>query len=364
MKILVGMPSKDSWGGPAACEPPFVDALRKAGHKVVEEDFVFGDKERPTPIVGRISRVIKTALRIRRAMMIEDFDIVHLNTSFDFKTILRDSFSIFLMPRGNQKIFLKMHGSDARGQMDAGFIVRRLIRYLRTKADGIGVLTSEEKLEFIDVGFSFEKIYQVSNVVFFGIDSVSQVSRSPKSATDHFELLFVSRFIATKGLIETIRACASIRDSGFNFTLHCIGDGEVKSEAEAVVKELGLSKHIAFTGYIPEREVTKYYFESDIFVFPTRHIEGIPIALFKAAIAGLPIVTTKIRAAADLLIERENCLFCTQDAENIAAKIIELMKNEKLRSSMSTNNSKFSEMFAPERIAAEYVETYEAMRKT
>jgi len=129
------------------------------------------------------------------------------------------------------------------------------------------------------------------------------------------------------------------------------------------VSELGLEKHVVFTGYIPEGEVTQYYFDSDIFVFPTRHIEGIPIALFKAAIAGLPIVTTKIRAAADLLSEPENCLFCTQEAENIAAKIIELMKNEKLRASMGSNNRKFSEMFAPQRIVAEYVQVYEEMRK-
>ncbi len=358
MKILVGMPSKDSWGGPAACEPPFVDALRKAGHEVREEDFVFGDKERPTPITERISRVFKTAVRLRRAMMKERFDIVHLNTSFDLKTILRDAFCTFFMPRGQHKIFLKMHGSDARGQMDAGFFVSQLIRYLRKKTAGIGVLSSEEKREFIDVGFRPERIFQVRNVVSF---ETEPISHSGRMADGHFDLLFVSRFIATKGLIETIRACAIIRDAGFDFTLRCVGDGEIRREAEIIVRELELEKHVVFTGYISEGEVTRYYFDSDIFVFPTRHIEGIPIALFKAAIAGLPIVTTKIRAAADLLSESENCLFCTQEPGNIAERIIELMKNEKLRGSMSSNNRNFAEMFTPYRIAAEYVEVYEEL---
>lgn len=358
MKILVGMPSKDSWGGPAACEPPFVDALRKAGHDVREEDFVFGDKDRPTPIHERVSRVLKTAMRLRRAMTAERFDIVHLNTSFDLKTILRDAFCIFLMPRGQHKIFLKMHGSDARGQMDAGFFIRRLIRYLRTKTAGIGVLSSEEKREFIDAGFSPDRIFQVRNVVSFESGSTA---KSDRSADAHFELLFVSRFIATKGLIETIRSCAIVRDAGFDFTLRCVGDGEIRRAAETIVGELGLEKHVVFTGYIPESEVTRYYFDSDIFVFPTRHIEGIPIALFKAAIAGLPIVTTQIRAAADLLNEPENCLFCTQEPENIAERIIELMNNEKLRGSMSSNNRNFAEMFAPQRIVAEYVEVYEEL---
>lgn len=361
MKILVGMPSKDSWGGPAACEPPFVEALKAAGHEVCEDEYVYGDKERPTPVFKRISRVFKTALRLRRTMSTMRFDVVHLNTSFDLKTILRDAFCVFLMPNGGTKIFLKMHGSDARGQMNAGFIIRRLIRYLRKKADGIGVLSSEERREFIDVGFAPHKIFQIRNVVSFGDELTSAFQRSAKSPADHFELLFVSRFITTKGLIETIRACEIVRDSGFEFTLNCVGDGEVRFEAEAAVTKLGLANHVLFTGYLPESDVTKYYFESDIFVFPTRHIEGIPIALFKAAIAGLPIVTTQIRAAADLLSEPENCLFCTQDAGNIAAKLIELINNKTMRESMSRNNYKFGEMFAANRIAAEYVEIYETL---
>jgi hypothetical protein len=40
MKILVGMPSKDSWGGPASSEPPFVAALRRASPEVREEVYV------------------------------------------------------------------------------------------------------------------------------------------------------------------------------------------------------------------------------------------------------------------------------------------------------------------------------------
>ena len=78
-------------------------------------------------------------------------------------------------------------------------------------------------------------------------------------------------------------------------------------------------------------------------------------------IAGLPIVTTQIRAAADLLSEPKNCLFCIQDVADIAAKIIKLIENNAMREAMSENNRKFGEMFAAHKIAAEYVEIYEAL---
>jgi hypothetical protein len=113
MKILFGMPSKDSWGGPIASEPPMVAALQKAGVECVEEVYVYGDKDRPTPFPKRIARVLKTAFRFRKILKQNSFDLIYLNTSFDLKTILRDSVSIFLMKPKKTKIFLKIHGSEA-----------------------------------------------------------------------------------------------------------------------------------------------------------------------------------------------------------------------------------------------------------
>ena len=102
MKILIGMPSADSWGGPAASEPPFVAALRKRGVEVREETYVYGDKEKPTAFFERVRRVLETAFRFRRITSRENFDLIHLNTAFDLKTLLRDSISIFLMKSKNR----------------------------------------------------------------------------------------------------------------------------------------------------------------------------------------------------------------------------------------------------------------------
>ena len=107
------MPAPDSWGGPAACEPPFVEALRDLGHDVATELYVYGDKDRPTPLLSRVSRVLRTAFRFRKRLNKGDFDLLHLNTAFDTRTILRDSASLFLMRPGRTKVFLKLHGSEA-----------------------------------------------------------------------------------------------------------------------------------------------------------------------------------------------------------------------------------------------------------
>ncbi|MEK7724271.1 MAG: glycosyltransferase family 4 protein [Acidobacteriota bacterium] len=359
MKILVGMPSKDSWGGPIACEPPFVESLRQFGHQVFEETYVYGENEKSISFFERIQRVVKTALRFRKLLKNNSFDIIHLNTAFDLKTILRDAFSIFLMKPGNAKIFLKLHGSKAEAFQKTSFIVNFLIRYLSRKVDGFGVLSQEEKENFIRLSFDENKIYRVKNVIDIDQKQISSRKSVSKVKDDFFELIYVSRFIPTKGLLETIRACKILADSGYRFRLHCLGDGETRQNAEKEAKKLGLDKTIIFTGYIPEDEVDKHLIESDILIFPSRHNEGFPMVIFKAVALGIPLVTTKIRAAADYLVENENALFCTQEPEIIAEKIIILFENQQLQSKMSQNNLAFGKSLLPDKIANEFLEIYQ-----
>jgi glycosyltransferase involved in cell wall biosynthesis len=356
MKILMGMPAPDSWGGPIATEPIFVDALRRAGHEVVTEVYVYGDKAEPTPLPRRVLRVVSTALRFRRLLKNNHFDLVHLNSAFDIRTILRDSVSIFLMKPGRTKLFLKLHGSAAEDFVHAKGLTRRLIRYIASRVDAFGYFTSDELEAFATLGFDRRQFFRVKNAVELGA-CVREKRPDPDSGP--LRLIFVSRFIASKGLLSTIRAAGILRGRGENIHLTCVGDGPEKEAAEALVRELELVSTVTLTGYIPEEEVTRQLLSSDVFVFPTEHIEGFPIVLFKAMAAGLPVVTTRIRAAKDYLTEPANCLFCRREPADIADKVQGIAHSPDLRSSMRENNIAFSKTLLPDEIAREYVAIYE-----
>ena len=364
MKILIGMPAEDSWGGPASSEPPFVGALRNLGAEVIEKTYVYGDKEKPTPIFKRIRRVLKTALTFRKILQKEDFDIIHLNTAFDLKTLLRDSVSLRLMKPKRAKVFLKIHGSEAVYLNSRNSFIVFLRNDLKKRVDGFGVHTAEEKSNFLRAGFDDRKFFFVKNAVTLAENLPTNFSRVQKEKTDIFQLLFVARFIPVKGLLETIRAAAILKEKGYKFILYCVGDGETRRAAELETKNLNLSENVNFTGYIPEIEVTNYFINSDIFIFPTRHAEGFPNVLFKAVAAGLPVVTTQIRAAGDYLREPENCLFCSQSPENIAENIIRLIENKNLRATISVNNLEFGKTLLPEKIAAEFLKIYQKILKS
>jgi glycosyltransferase involved in cell wall biosynthesis len=149
-----------------------------------------------------------------------------------------------------------------------------------------------------------------------------------------------------------------IKDRGCRFVIYCIGDGETRKDAESLVEKYALENEFVFTGYIPEQEVTAHFFERDILLFPTGYGEGFPNVFFKAVAVGMPIVSTKFRAARDFLEEEKNYLACTSEPKSIAENIIELIENKSLREQMSKNNFEFGKSLLPENIAKEFLELY------
>jgi glycosyltransferase involved in cell wall biosynthesis len=383
----MGMPDRESLGGPAACEPPFVAELRKLGAEIVEETYVYGERsEGRTTLRQRVVRVLSTARRLRRRLREREFDIVHLNSSFDTMALMRDAATLQLLRPTRAKIFVKFHGSDAALlTAHASRMQRSLVRFVLAHADGIGLLSSEERENFIRAGVDRRKLFVVKNVV-TGVEEAPDTS-SPQSASAPQTpedasatqlrkganlraklnvadvgtplLLFIARFIPAKGLTDVINACAILRDEGRDFELLCLGDGEARGAAEAETARLKLSERVRFFGYVPETETGEFYAGSTMLVFPTYHYEGFPMVIFKSIAAGLPVVTTRIRAAADYLREPDNCLWVApRNPQMLAEKIRQLLDQAETRASMRRNNLELAKQFTARVIAPEYLEIY------
>jgi glycosyltransferase involved in cell wall biosynthesis len=358
MRILVGIPEQGSQGGPAACEPPFVAELRRLGHEVVEEVYAFA-QTRSSPL-RRITRVRKTARRLRELVRSGSFDIVHINTSFDTKALLRDAVVLSCLPSSGPKIFLKFHGSDARLLNTSNPLLRSFGRYVLSRADGIGVLSSEERDNFLEAGVPAKKVFVIKNVVETKASGPDSHFRAKLELPDQAPLLlFIGRFIEAKGLADVIQACDLLRDRNQDFMLLCVGDGPVRANAESEVNRLGLESQVRFFGYVTEAEAAEFYANSSMLVFPTYHYEGFPMVIFNAAAAGLPIITTRIRAAADYLVEPENCLWVKpRRPGQLAEAILTLLANSDERKVMSANNKMLVQRFSAEIITREYLESY------
>jgi glycosyltransferase involved in cell wall biosynthesis len=359
VRVLVGMPEQGAQGGPAACEPPFIEELRRLGHEVEKE--IYAHAAVNVGFRSRARRVLKTARVLRERLRQSDFDLVYINTAFDMKALMRDALIVPRLRFRRTKLFLKFHGSDAGLLETKNPVLATLRRRVLSHADGIGVLSSEERANFLCAGIPEKKVFLVKNVVEGNSHQRnSKFLRHWSLPDDRPLLLFIGRFIPTKGLLDVIRACGLLRNGGQKFVLLCLGDGPARSEAETQVRRLNLQDHVRFFGYIPEDQTGDFYVNGDVLLFPTYHIEGFPMVIFNAAAAGLPIITTRIRAAADYLAEPENCLWVEpRNPSQLAEAILTLFSKSEVRKAMSANNRMLVERFSAETVTREYLKVFD-----
>jgi glycosyltransferase involved in cell wall biosynthesis len=137
------------------------------------------------------------------------------------------------------------------------------------------------------------------------------------------------------------------------------GEGPEAAPLRERTRDLGLDEDVEFTGYLDPDSLAMAYARSDIFVFPTAFAEGFPTVLSEAMAAGLPIVTTAVRGAADHLRDGLNAIFVpTRDPRAIAAAVERLLTDHALREAMSYANREKVKDFAPSKVVEAYVAAF------
>lgn len=301
--------------------------------------------------------VIKNAIAIKKKAAEQQSDIVYLNTGLDFKTLVRDAITIAILRRYSKsmKIVLKIHGAQNRYIFSKTNLFKK---YVFKKSSLLLVLSSEERNSFLSIGLDPSKVQVTANVIDKNLYIADpDFKKKFQLNTDITTLLFVGRFIHPKGILDLIEACKTVKKDSANFKLFCLGDGPLLEEVRTVIKTYQLTENIHLTGHIAESEARYYYANCDILILPTYHEEGFPMAVFQAIGAGKPVITTRIRAAADYLTANENCLWVeAKNTEQIAAQILTLVKDKALQLKMGNNNLIVSEKFTAQKIVANVID--------
>jgi len=82
-----------------------------------------------------------------------------------------------------------------------------------------------------------------------------------------------------------------------------VGQGELRAHLEAQVAALGLGDRVHFAGFVPDDLLPLYYQAADLFVLPTRSLEGFGLITLEALSCGLPVVGTPVGATPELLAQ-------------------------------------------------------------
>jgi glycosyltransferase involved in cell wall biosynthesis len=156
-------------------------------------------------------------------------------------------------------------------------------------------------------------------------------------------IIQVSRMEALKGHFLHLHALGMLRDvPGWVFWL--VGGAQRPHEARYVnellqaAQRLGLSERIRFLGQ--RSDVAALLAAADIFCQPNTAPEGFGISLIEALVAGLPVVTTELGAASEIVDGACGVLVPPANAPALAAVLRRLIQEPAWRNSLAVSRTK------------------------
>jgi glycosyltransferase involved in cell wall biosynthesis len=105
-------------------------------------------------------------------------------------------------------------------------------------------------------------------------------------------VLFLGRLGERKGVMELIRAFATVAKDFPGVDLVCAGDGDIAG-AESVARDVGLGDRVRCPGWLRGDDKHKLLQDAIVFALPS-HAEGLPMALLEAMATGLPVLATHV----------------------------------------------------------------------
>lgn len=141
------------------------------------------------------------------------------------------------------------------------------------------------------------------------------------------KLLTVARLERIKGYDLLVRAASILKEKGVEFKWFIVGEGSERERITAMCQEYHLEDNIILLGQKTNPYV--YMKRCDIYVQTSRN-EGLGLTVIEAKILEKPIVCTNFSTASSLITDRIDGLLCNIEEENIASKILELIRNKEL----------------------------------
>ena len=353
IRILMLSPHATVSGPLPKHTPVLIDALREQGCEV--QSLGWGRHRDGDSRAVRAWSRLRDVVRVRTALRRRHFDVLVVKTSHEWVSMARDIPLLLATRRACPRIVLQFHGGRADRLGGRGHVVfKAASKVLFMLCDGVFVLSSEEAratatLRPAGTVRTVFNPYVAPNGG--GPDTVGS-SASASAAT----LLFASRLIAEKGVLDLVDAFAIVRAERL-CSLLIAGSGPARPDVAERVAALGLESDVKLLGHVSGDELASAYRDADIFVLPTYWAEGFPTAITEAMAYGLPVVTTPLRGMADHLKDGENALFVRpKDPISLATAIRRLLGDEALRDRMRQANLAKVEEFAPAAAARTYLD--------
>jgi glycosyltransferase involved in cell wall biosynthesis len=140
---------------------------------------------------------------------------------------------------------------------------------------------------------------------------------------DKVILFTVRNLVQRMGLENLITAIKDVVKEAPDIYLVIGGDGPLKTDLIRLARTLGLKDCVRFAGFIPEEQLPSYYQIADLFVLPTKELEGFGLVTLEAMASGLPVLGTPVGGTKEIIGDFDSSfLFKGTDPNSISELIL------------------------------------------
>ena len=219
--------------------------------------------------------------------------------------------------------------------MDVTFAMPRALNFPRLRKLGALHLPISDRWrqKLLAVGFDPQRV----RVQHMGVD-VNRIPFRPRTAPADgiARIVTVARLSEKKGHAYAIDAVTQLLREDVKVQYDIVGDGELRADLEAQVRNANVGDAIRLTGPLPQAQVLDLLDQSHVMLLPSVTAadgdqEGIPVALMEAMASGLPVVSTLHSGIPELIDDgRSGYLVPERDVDALAARLRALIEHPEL----------------------------------
>jgi len=222
-------------------------------------------------------------------------------------------------------------------------------QYLRTirnilyskYSDGVVLQTKENEEYFKNIK---NKTTVINNPVVIDVDTDNVKKENV--------IVSVGRLIPQKNQLMMIDAFNEIVKEYPDYKLIIYGEGNSREELTKHISNLNLDGKVLLPGNTDD--ILNKIKTAKLFLL-TSNYEGMPNALIEAMCLGLPVISTKV-SGANQLIENGNNGYLVNDLNDLIDKIKTILSNELLQEKMSKNTKQTKELFNVDTITQQWID--------
>lgn len=175
-------------------------------------------------------------------------------------------------------------------------------------------------------------------------------------------ILCPGRLHPCKGQGVLIRALPTVLREAPGVEVVFAGGGTERERLERLAAEVGVWDSVKFAGAVPRTELLGAMGEAAVVVVPSRD-EAFGLVNIEAMAMGTPVVASRVGGIPEIVRDGvDGLLFEPENAEELAACLVRLLKNEELRAEMGRNaRQRFLEEFESSRVVKRQADWLEGL---